>query len=146
MKAAHERMALHDKIDRAVRMTVTYLRKSSNALWWTDHRPIPPAYWSLLEQAIQTAIDIVEELPDDYFETTMMPDRFGLNDGADVAFNMSDEPVELTEKLVTALGERRKREKALRRIRQLEEVVGRSPEEAALYLAKAAEMRAKLQP
>lgn len=135
-----ERLALRDKVDRTTKMAATYLRKASDALHWNEDRPIPVSYWSLLEQALATALDVVEELPDDYFETYAIDDIFGLGIGGS-KHNVSDEALERAEKLVAVLRQRREREAIRRRIAALENTNGRTDAEAESYRAKALELR-----
>lgn len=150
-----ERIFLSDKIDLAVKVATTYLRKSGNALYWTTKdrttriRPISSWYWALLNQALDTANDIVKELPDDFFEDRPLGDPLGINDelglSSNERFNLSDEPLEKAEKVVAALQARRKRTVVLRKIHALENTDGRTEEEAKVYRAKADELRQTLE-
>lgn len=134
---------LQEQIERSVKMAIAYLRRAESAIHWTERRPIDVAYWRLLEQALSTAAEIVKALPDSYFEDDVSDDFFGLGIGG-TPFNMSDGPVELADKVVALLKDRRVDVVLLRKIRALENTTGRTPEEAKLYLAKAAELRSQL--
>ena len=150
MRRWQERTRLCDKIDRYVTTASSYLKGASRWLYAEDKDlDISPRYWDLLDQALVTATEIVEKLPDSFFEFEPLGDPFGMASrfGWDQSekFSSSDRPLEEAEKLVAMLHKRRKRTGALRVIRALEAVEGRGPEEAAAYLAKAAELRAKLE-
>lgn len=144
-------LALRDKVELAVKMATTYLRKASGALYWTTAdratkvRPIPSDYWALLDQALDTAADIIDALPEDFFEDRPLGDPLGINEelgfSSDELFNMSDGPLERAEKVIAAIRARRERTVALRRILALERTDGRTEDEAAAYRAKAADLR-----
>jgi hypothetical protein len=134
-------VAHHEIVDRTVKMATTYLKKATDALFWYDRRPLLTGYWTLLEQALDTAGDIVGELPDDYFEVTETEDYFGLNEGRPMRYRMGDDALEKAEKLVAAIKARCERGDALRTILQLEDTTGRTEDEAKSYRAKAAELR-----
>jgi hypothetical protein len=131
------------KVDRQIKLAITYLENAERLLH--AHPPaftVPPwRYWTLLEHAIQTATTIVEALPEDFFETETIQ---SILDGQLLQHNLSDEPQRLAQRLIDAIERRRGREKILHRIRQLENVTGRTDEEAELFKAKAAELRAEL--
>lgn len=84
----------------------------------------------------------MKELPDEFFEDAESGNYFGINFDK---YNSSDEPLEATKKLLAALEERRSKLAVLRKIEALENTQGRSPEEAAMYRSKAAELRARLE-
>lgn len=140
---------LREKIERTVRVTTTYLRKSSGALWWTERRPIDVAYWSLLDAALETAADIIEELPDEFFDDEPIGDPLGIAGtlGLDPSerFNMSDDRLAKAERVASLLRTRRERTVALRKISALENTTGRTPAEAESYRAKATELRERLE-
>lgn len=157
MSDYQERMKTHDTIDRAVKMATTYLRKAEDFLYLgpphTPHAPKEPltGYWSLLDQAISTATAIVEKLPDKFFLSEAVEDYFGLRAAMkeaglpiDDKFNSSDGPLEEAEKLVAAIRARREHGKLMGTIMALENTTGRTDEEAAAFLAKAAELRERL--
>lgn len=106
----------------------------------------PTDYWALLDQAIQTATDVVEALPADFFESTFTPDYFGMRAVFGELWShdkssLSDQPYEAAQKLVAAFEERRKGAQRAALIARLEDTNGRTPEEAALYREKAAQLR-----
>lgn len=137
-----ERMALREKVERSAKMATTYLRKAGGALHWSTDRPISVSYWTLLEQALQTALDIVEELPDDFFVSSEVEDYFGIGDALDLgAHNSSDEPLEAARKLLAAIEARRERGNVMRRIVAMENTTGRTEIEAAAFREKARELR-----
>lgn len=139
-------------ISRSVKLATTYLRKAADALGCRDVEgttlPVDVGYWTLLERAIDAATEIVEALGDEFFESSAVADYFGIASalGLDRAekFNSSDEPLEAARKLVAAIEQRRRRSDQIERILALENVEGRTAEEAAAFLAKAAELRARL--
>lgn len=135
------RAEAYEKRERAVKLAQTYLRKSE--AWLYCDPPLPPSssYWDLLDTALGVAFEILRKLPDDYFETTPVENWLGLPSGLLPTVNLSDAPHERVEKIVKLLEERRTSAKRRRRIVLLEQVEGRSPEEAEAYLAKAAELR-----
>ncbi len=125
--------ALYDRIDRLVKTATTYARKAEAALDWAAYAkvsiPVSPSYPTLLDALLDAAAAIVKRgIPDDYFDKT---------DG----YNLSDDMLERARKVVAAIEDRRVEASDEARIRALENVQGRTPEEAAAYLAKAAEMR-----
>lgn len=138
----NERASLYEKIDRSVRTATTYLRKASGLLDVARHHdlPISTNYWTLLDAALEAALEVAHALPDDFFEDVPAGDSmFGsLN-----AFNISDGPMEMAEKVVAALQARRTTLAATRLIAKLENTTGRTPEEAAAYRAKATELRSR---
>lgn len=138
----NERARIYEKVDRSVKTATTYLRKASHLLYVARHHDLPLStnYWTLLDQALATAVDVVEALPDDFFEDVPAGDSMlGSLDG----FNLSDGPMEAAEKVVAALQARRAALATTRLIAKLENTRGRSPEEAAVYLAKAEELRSR---
>jgi hypothetical protein len=142
------RRALIENVERSVKMATTYLRKAENMLHFWSGMPVSPLYWTLLDQAIETATEIVEALPASYFESEKTQDFLGLSqlfeiDGSD-EYNMSDSTLELAQKLVATIEARREREKQVRLIMKLENTVGRLPEEAEAFQSKATELRRKL--
>lgn len=151
-----ERLAAIERRDRSVKMATTYLKKARDGLYWL---PWPPSVWHqwLLDQALDTALEIVKYLPDDFFEWRTSTDFFGIREAIEEAlgehldtdwsdrFNSSDEALEAAEKLVAAIRARRERGKMLERIARLEAVSGRTDAEAAAHLAKAAELRRKME-
>jgi hypothetical protein len=111
--------------------------------------PIPPEYKDMLDASLDLALAIIERLGDRFFIEEAIQDHFGIgkvlgfeDDGDD--YNESDAPYEKAKKLVAAIEARRKRNDDLRRLRALENVTGREPEEAPQYLAYAAELRKRL--
>jgi hypothetical protein len=134
------RAAISDYIERSVKMATTYLRKAENGLY--EISPPSTYYWTLLDQALETASSIILKLPDEFFEGTPSTDPLGLGLGGG-RFNLSDGPLEAAEKVVAALKARRERGDALRRIEALENTTGRTPEEAESYIATAAGLREK---
>src|SRR5882762_6145733 len=147
MATYRERLAAYDFVDRNVKRATTYTRKAAHLLWAYDKEMLPArptSYWTLLDQTIQTATDIVRALPNDFFESTETPDYFGmravLGDWRSKS-SLSDEPYEATQKLLRAFEERRKGAQRAALIARLEDTTGRTPEEAALYQAKADKLR-----
>jgi hypothetical protein len=122
---------VQEKIERDVKRALAYLHNCQTWLW---HEGLVSTRWRwfdygrLLEQAIDTAATIVEHLPDSYFET-------------DDDYNESDDWLAEALKLVAAIEARREADRKRRRIEALENVTGRTPEEAELYRAKADELR-----
>jgi hypothetical protein len=139
-----DRLRMADRVDRTAKMATTYLKKAS---FWMHYRKetkyVPPLYWYLLDQAIETATDIIEALPDHFFEEQQGGGNFLGFDIEPHKFSLSDAPLEATEKLLAAIQARRKRMKGMRRIEALENTTGRTPEEAEAYRAKAAELRGR---
>lgn len=148
MSTYRERIERYERVDRTVKLAVTYLRKASVFLN-PDEAETPSSYWGLLDQSIETATDIVDALPNSFFESTVIGDPFGLvsamHGDPRSRHNLSDDPLEKARALVAALERRREREQVLRRIAQLENVEGRTPGEAEVFLARAARMRAELE-
>lgn len=148
--AYEERRLAYERRERAIKLASTYLRKAEAYLYEQRRAGEPPSanYWSLLDVAIGVATEIVESLGDDFFEQEVTPDFFGLMDKFGLDKNekssLSDEPYEAAQKLLTLFEARRGRTAVLGRIRLLESVEGRTPEEAEAYLAKARELRAGL--
>jgi hypothetical protein len=151
----YERQAIQDKVDRTVKRTTSYLKSAERFLHMGIGMPPSVWYWDLAEQAIGTATEVVEALPDHYFQTEELQDYFGLMDemkerlGDDWdpgpnTYNVSDDLLEKARALVAAIEKRREHEKILRRIRALENTTGRTPEEAEQYKAAAAKLREKL--
>lgn len=107
--------------------------------------PVSSSYEELLHMMLDAAHDIVEALPDDCFETNPVEDVFGLRavlgDFLSGKYNPSDQSLEDAQKIVASLIRRRGQADVDRRIRALENVEGRTPEEAASYLQKAEELR-----
>ena len=87
---------------------------------------------------LELAADLVKEALADHFERQEAGEVFGLRYES---YNPSDETLEKVEALQRALVERRLASARSERIRKLENVTGRTPEETALYLAKAKELR-----
>lgn len=146
----------YEKMERAVRMATAYVQSAERWLFSARHphasdteMPLSPSWWTLLSQMIDTATEIVEHLPDEFFESSPVGDWFGLTTalGGDPhhLHNSSDEPLEKARKLIAMFESRREREKVLHRIRRLENVDGREPEEANTFLAKASELRRRLE-
>lgn len=135
-----ERMAIYDRVDRNAKLATTYLRKASD--WLHDVKPIPTQYWALLDAALAAAVEIVAKLPDSFFVSEPTEDWLGLAVRGE-KLNLSDGPLEAARKLVTALEGRRRRVDVLRKVGRLEDPSGRTPEEAALFAQKAAELRAR---
>lgn len=132
---------------RAIKSARTYVKKAEDLLYaWQpeDLEDLPHGYLSaldyteLLDESLDLARAIIKKLPDDFFEETEFEAFFGLPGGR---VNPSDDVAERVEKLTTTLKERRVRGKAQRRIRLLENVEGRTPEEAAAYQEKADQLR-----
>jgi tetratricopeptide (TPR) repeat protein len=142
-----------ERRDKYVRAATSYLRGARDRLRVYDFSSPPPreridvpmgtAYWSLLDAAIETATEIVEELPDDFFESYEVQDYFGLAEtfGPLGKTSQADEPFEKAQKLLAAFEGRLKRGELLRRIQALETTNGRTDEEAEMYRAKAQELR-----
>lgn len=129
-----------EEIERKIKTTITYLKGSEAFL--ERQKPVPYQYRDLLEVAIETATEIVEALPEDFFE--MVPAGNFLGFSID-AHTPSDEVFEKAQKLLNTFIERRKRGVVLATIAKLEDTTGRLPEEAAAYKAKAAELRKSLE-
>lgn len=143
-----ERAEVFEKAARHAKRAIAYLKNASVWLpFLAEHKMQAPVdYWQLLDSALATAADIVEALPDDFFESEQATDWLGLGlDVNELKYNSSDPPLEAAMKVVAAIKERRARGEALDTIRRLENVTGRTPEEAASYLAKAAELKARLE-
>jgi hypothetical protein len=136
-----ERIAYFDKRQRAVKLARTYTSKAG-AMVHADDVPFDPWYQDLLVDLLDCAEDILTAVGDDYFETQTAEDYFNLGTGP-VSYRLSDDAQERVEKLVELLRQRRDDAKRKRRIELLENVEGRTPEEAQAHLAKAAELRAK---
>lgn len=143
-----ERMERADKFTRMMRTTTTYLRKTR--MWLYNDPPNVTEYWSLLDEVLTTANEIVERLDDSFFSSEETEDYFGLRaslreaiglSGPLADHSMSDGPLEATQKLLATIEKRRSRMGQLIQIKRLEAVEGRTPEEKELYLAKAAELR-----
>lgn len=139
------RRVAYESADRTIKLAITYLKKSYWGLrMFQDEQPMP-GYWSLLDQCILSANDIVEALPDEFFERRPIEDALGLmaTMGYSTAggHNMSDDSLEAAQKLLDAIQERRKVASRAERIRKLEATAGRTPQEAAAYAAKAQELR-----
>lgn len=134
-----QRMKVYEKVDRAVKLATTYVRKAEDALHWPEApKPLLVGYWSLLDQMLDAAVEIAERLPDDYFEESEGGNFFGLAVGR---HNMSDDLLERAQKVLAAVEARRAGAKDARRIAALENTEGRTPEEAELYRAKAKQLR-----
>lgn len=136
---------LYGRIDRNVRTAETYVKKARNLLYTWEHvapkQPMAAAYWTLVEQLLDTAHEIVERLPSDWFETTTERSFF---DGSSFEFNHAEHTVGERLAKLNELYERRVKDARLdARIRALENTTGRTPEEAAAYQAKADELRGK---
>lgn len=130
----------YDQVDRTVKLAVTYTRKAADALHWPGAPSPPlPGYWSLLETMLRAAVDIAEALPDKFYATTT---ERGFLDGQPYKFNLSEESVERARELVALLERRLGQAGRARVIAALEDTTGRTPEEAELYRAGAARMRA----
>lgn len=143
----NERMARQDKFSRTIKTTKTYLKKAQ--AWLYNDPPNMVEYWDLLDATIQTATEIIERLPEDFFQSEEVVDYFGLRaaifpGGLLGKMNSSDAPLEAARALVTMIEKRRERGDAMEKIRRLEAVEGRTPEEAEVYLAKARELRERL--
>lgn len=136
-----ERMTMTEKVDRTVKSATTYLRKAS---WWLLNRSethyVPWWYSALLDQCVATATDIVEALPEEFFETSPLTDHFGLG-GAPGSYNLSDDMLKEAQALVAAIEARRGRTDVLRKVGLLENPSGRTPEEAELFRSKAMQLR-----
>lgn len=102
-------------------------------------------YFDLAQRSIDSATEIVDHLPDDYFDEQTGGDAFGILAalGADTSYTytLADDLADSAQKLVAALDKRASDAKRRRRIKRLENVKGRTPGEAASYLAKAEELR-----
>lgn len=144
MTTYEERTAMYDKAQRHAKRATAYLKNASVWLPFLSGQKMPPPvdYWQLLDAALDTAADIVEALPDNFFVTEEATDWFGLGGGG--KYNQSDEPLDAARKLVAAIVARRERGETLDRIRRLENVTGRTPQEARAYMAKAEELRSKM--
>jgi hypothetical protein len=119
-------------LGRTLQLATTYLRKARDLYGeWPPGPARTDAYGSLLSELVYAANQIAAMLPDDFF----LEDEDGFNWSADV----KDEAMAL---LVT-LDARRKPGEVQRRIENLENVDGRTPEEAALFRAKATELRSR---
>ena len=104
-------------------------------------------YQDLLEQALDLATAIIEQLPDSYFRDEEAEDYFGLKDKLGLGslhYNLSDDRQKQVVKLTEALDRRRERGKVLRQIMAMENESGRTPEEAEMFRRKAAELRARI--
>lgn len=143
MSTYEERVDRQEKMDRAVKRATAYLRSAEQRLYASQHVRgyISSWYYNLLEQALDTAAVIVRYLPADYFQDNDVPDYFGILGGASYKHNLSDDLLEKAKAVVAEIERRRERADVLRRIAALENVTGRTSEEAAAYRAKAAELR-----
>jgi hypothetical protein len=147
---AKDRAEFYLARERAIRLCRKHLRAARDMLWGGragEHaeRYIDPkevtlnfSYQSLLDEMLDAAETIIERLPDDYFEISPAGESIF---GWVGAYNLSDDTVERVEKISAALTSRRKTASKAARIAKLEAVDGRTPEEAAMYLSKAAELR-----
>jgi hypothetical protein len=148
-----ERVAAVERWERYVKRAVSYLGKARFAidikiknkslLYFMRYD-----YEKLLDETLETAYEILEALPDDFFADDAVEDIFGLGASLGVniggmKYNSSDDVCEAAQKIVTLLERRRGDAKKARRIALLENTDGRTTEEAAAYRAKAAELRAK---
>lgn len=131
------RSEAYEARSRAVKTTRTYLHKSE-AMLHAD-LPLDPAYWDLLDSALDVAFEILKALPDTFFQTEVAEPFFGILPGGPI--NLSDTPNDRAVEIVKLLEERRIASIRARRIALLEQVDGRTPEEAELYLAKATQLR-----
>lgn len=130
---------IYERVDRAVKLAATYVRKAEGALYWPGApKPLLTGYWTLLDAMLRAAVEIVENLQDDYFVTKEGGNFFGLGYSR---YNSSDDALERAEKVVATIRARRADGKALLQIEALENTEGRTPEEAELYRVKAAELR-----
>lgn len=148
MSDYHERMRAYERRQRAVKMADTYLKKAVDLHHAMLHTmaDLGPDHWldQLLETALIVATDIIELLPDHYFSESQLENVLGLELSlADSKYNLSDTADELVEKLTKALATRRDGVKTNELIAKLENIEGRTPEEAELFKAKAAELRAR---
>lgn len=139
----YERMAHYDWVVRQAKLAKTYLLKVEQTL---DTKDLNTYHWDLLDQALSTATDIVEKLPDEFFVSEKIQDHFGLLSALGTPddydkFNSSDAPLEAAEKLVALLKERRAKVDVLRKIRQMENTTGRTPAEAEAFRRSAAALR-----
>lgn len=70
--------------------------------------PVTRSYEQLLDDLLDAAKSIIEELPDDFFKTTDVRDVTGFLGGGMFKHNASDDTLALAQKVTAALGERRK--------------------------------------
>lgn len=125
-----------DRVARTVKFAATYLRKATDL--GLQYRPVSSDFWTLLDRALESSLDIVRALPDDFFAGYTAT---SLLDGQPFKNNLSDGPLEAAERLVQAIKDRREREDVRRKIAALEDTTGRTPEEAASYEAAARSLR-----
>ena len=149
----YDRLKQRQKLERPVKLARTYIRQARDLLhdkaWGDKGKPLPTLYWDLLGESLELAETIIEYLPDDFFVSGEVEDFFGLRAAmGDLAlgkYNSSDDPLEAARKVVAAIEKRRERGDGLLLIMALENVNGRTPEEAEQFLKKAAELRRKLE-
>lgn len=145
--ARRTRMDAYEQRARAVKLGRTYLAKAVDM-----HRAMrdfdqDPWFETLLEDVLAAALDILTMLPDEFFAEQRVQNFLGLRaDLIDNTYNASDAAQEYVEGIVAKLAERRGVAKRQKRIEMLENVAGRTPEEAEAYLAKAKEMRRHASP
>lgn len=144
--------------ERRIKLVTRHLKAAIDLLHTVDPDEPPPrtlldvpvstSYQDLLDLMLRAARDIIEVLPDSYFESSKVEDVLGLRailgEFLSDKFNASDTPLEDAEKIVAMIVARRGRADVLRRAELLENVDGRTPEEAEAYRAKAVELRASV--
>lgn len=131
----------YDAVQRRIRVARTHLRNAVGLGMQqlrADDLPLPTDYWDLLDTALAAAFDILEALPDDFFETQPSWDILGLGVRT---FNSSDSPLDTITALRALIDDRRERGEMVRKIGLLEDEAGRTPEEIEMFRAKAAELR-----
>lgn len=147
MISRSDRIAARDRADRAAKLARTYLRKVGHALsaLRSGDIQVGSSFWDLLGQSIETATEIVEQLPDEFFAETPLSDFFGIGIGRDVpsTHNLSSEHLEAAKSLVALIEGRQARGKAERLVAQMEDPSGRTPEEAESFRRSAAALREK---
>lgn len=147
----YARMEMRDKWSRHLKRATSYLRNAERVLFAgsgphaPDGMPEPIVtlryeYEQLLETALEVALEIARKMPADYFAE--QDDYFA---GRSFTFNQSDDAEERVKKLAALFEKRRGGSKLFVRIKKLETMHGRTPQEAELFTAKAAELRGRLE-
>jgi hypothetical protein len=142
---------VYEARERRIVRAIGYLKSSTSYLrvrsdertedgsrWKLLDVPMNVSYQTLVDAALQAALDVLRELPDDFFAMT---EARGFMDGSPFSYSQADDPLEAAKKIVAYINERRERDKILIRIRALENTTGRTPEEAESYLTMAAKLR-----
>jgi hypothetical protein len=133
MGSAREALRQRERAERSAKLASTYLGKTTAYL--QGGTEIFESYMErLLGEALDAALVLVEALPDEPFVD------YGVENGVK-QWNLHESWHENAERLVAAIARRCENVGAEALIAKLENVEGRTPEEAKAFLAKAAELR-----